>query len=242
MILSQIARAQEVDYDAEHQESTLPNFSRVHSNFEFYSFNGGERAVHWVTNGKLELGDRDYLNLEMIWGYYNKEGKHAWTPGDFSLAYSRNYYSSKFGDSGWQGWSPTVKLILPTGNPEYAAIFGHWILEPSFQYTWLLNDDRFFIRNRWRVNFPLANTNDWPEPPIFLRFEPQIGFENSKFWASATMDNRMVFNMDAYVIFGRLDAGYKISKKSGINVFYTERLREKVLFKKYAGVSFYYNF
>nr|WP_319397963.1 hypothetical protein [uncultured Carboxylicivirga sp.] len=222
--------------------SSQIKLTRVHSNMEAYEFNGGEKALHWVTNGRIALSSRDAINLEVIGAYYTRDGITDWTPGDFSITYSRSYASSKVGSSGWQGWSPIVKLVMPTGDPTNAAIFGHWILEPAVQYKWLLKDQRFYISNKWRYNFPLANTGEWPEPPILLRFEPKFGFTSDKWSAAFSLDNRAVFNQDAFVIYARVDAGYKLGSRSGLNAFYTNRVRHQVLFKAYGGIGFYYNF
>lgn len=235
-------KAQDNDYDEEHIASSLTNFSRFQSSIEFYDMNANENALYWVNNAKIEFGDRDYLNIELIGAYYQKDDAYLWTPGDFNVAYSRNYYSKNFSNSGWQGASTSLKLTIPTGNAELAGLFGHWILEPSVQYGWLLSDERFFIKNRWRVVVPIANAGNYNEPPGFVRFEPQFGYEDKNMWISATFDNRLVYNMDAFVMFVRVDTGFKINDRMGINAFYTKRIKSDVLFNTYTGVGLYYNF
>ncbi|TLX77079.1 hypothetical protein E9993_05190 [Labilibacter sediminis] len=216
------------------------NLSRMHSNLEFYQFNGNEHAIHSVTNGQLMFGKNDFVNIEIIGAYYNNDGQTYYTPGDFSISYRKDYSSKN--DGRWLGISPSVKLIIPTGDPKHSALFGHWILEPAIQYSWKLKNENFFISNRWRYNFPLANAGNWEEPPIFVRFEPQIGYNHEKWSTSFTLDNRMVFNQNAFVIFARLDASYKINDKIGINAFYTRRIRNTNLFNTYAGIGLYLNF
>lgn len=220
----------------------LPYFSRLHSNFEFYNFNPNEDGLYWVTNAKLNLSQRDFINIELIGVYHQKGGETIWTPGDFNLTYTRDFMPASSAKRGWQGLSASTKLVMPTGKPGYAGLFGHWILEPAIQYSWRLSDERFFISNKWRYNFPLANTADWSEPPIFIRFEPQFGYQGNRWSASLTMDNRMVYNRDAFVIFTRLDAGYKLSSQMGVSAFYTRRVRHTELFNTYAGIGLYYNF
>jgi hypothetical protein len=229
----------EDDIDVNHIESSLVNFSNINSNIEFYNFNSAQQSVQWVTNGTIEFGSSDYLNVEVIGTRHDTNGNSAIVLGDFSLAYTKNFYSGNYHDPGFQGWSPTLKFVIPTGNPNYPAIFGHWILEPSVKISWLLQDERFYVSARLRYNFPVSKSNTWPEPPILLRFEPQVGFENLKFWTSIGLDNRMVFNQDEFVMFGRLDAGYKISDKTGVSAFYIENIYNLALFKTYAGIGGY---
>lgn len=233
---------QEGDYDDEHIESSLSNFSSFNINPEFYQFNGDERAIYLVANGKIEFGSSDYINVEFIGANYTKDGNRGYTFGDFSLAYTKNFYSSKFLNRGFQGISPTFKAIIPSGNPEYSAIFGYWIAEPSIYYSWLLNNEKFFISNRWRAFLPLIEAKESSEPPLFIRFEPRFGYENKKIWTSITLDNRLIINQEKFVLFYRLDGGYKINENSGISFFYTERIYNNVLFRRYAGLSYYYIF
>jgi len=237
----QEVQAQESVAIEELQESTQPYFSRIHSNLEFYNFNANEHALYWVSNAKLNLGKRDYLNIELVGVYHQRSGESIWTPGDLNLTYTRDFSPADKPNKAWQGMSASAKLIMPTGSAGNAGLFGHWILEPTIQYSWRLRDERFFISNRWRYNFPLANTGDWSEPPIFIRFEPQLGYQDKKWSASVTLDNRTVFNRDAYVIFARVDVGYQLNSRMGINSFYTRRVRHTELFNTYAGVGLYFN-
>ena len=58
--------AQNEDYDEEHIESSLANFSGLSLSTEYYRFSENETAWYFVANGKIEFGDSDYLNLELI--------------------------------------------------------------------------------------------------------------------------------------------------------------------------------
>ncbi len=216
--------------------------SRIHSNVEFYDFNEKEEGLYWVNNAKMDLSKRDFLNIEIIGVYHSNSGEQFFTPGDFNITYSRKFYSPIKSTQKWRGITSSVKLVLPTGQPGNAGLFGHWILEPAIQYSWVLSNERFTFSNKWRYNFPLANTGNWSEPPIFLRFDPQLSYNANQWTASVSLDNRMVFNRDAFVIFTRLDAGYRFNDQFGVYTFYTRRVRETTLFKTYAGVGFYYNF
>ena len=129
-----------------------------------------------MVNGNLEFGNSDYVNFELIGSRYDIDGNPGYTAGEFSISYTKNFYSEEFLDSGFQGVSPTIKLILPTGNADYAGLSGHWILEPSLYYSWLLTNEKFFISNRWRAFLPLIDVQNATEPPSFLRFEPRFGF------------------------------------------------------------------
>lgn len=242
VLLGQKAAAQYEDYDEEHIESSLPNFSGFHVNMEYYKFNDSENATYLVGNGKIELGDRDYINIELIGAHYSRNGHQRFTPGDFSLSYTRNFYAKNFLDTGFQGWSPTIKLILPTGNAAYSGLFGHWILEPAIYHSWLLRNDRFFISTRWRAFLPIIQVDKGSEPPVFIRFEPRFGYENDRFWLSFTLDNRYITNQDEYVLFQRIDGAYKIARNRGLSFFYTQRIYNKVLFEIYAGVGYYHIF
>lgn len=235
-------RAQVEDYDEEHIVSSLVNFSSLNTSLEFYEFNGGESAISLVANATFEFGQSDYVNVELIGARYSREGQIQYTQGDFSISYSKNLYSKYFLDPGFQGWAPSLKVVLPTGDPDFAGLFGHWIAEPSVYYSWLLNNEKFFLSNRWRLFLPLINVSDAAEPPRQIRFEPRFGYETDAFWTSVTLDNRWVFNQDAYVLFYRLDGGYKIDENSGISLFVTQRIVNTVLFKFYAGFAYYHLF
>lgn len=228
------------DYDESHIESSLPNFSGFNVNTEFYNFNVSEKAFYLVGNGKIEFGDRDYVNIELIGASYRRDSQQHSTAGDFNISYTRNYYSKNFLDSGFQGVSPTLKIILPTGNADYAGLFGYWIVEPSVYYSWLLKNEKFFISHRWRAFLPLIDVKNVADPPQLIRFEPRFGYENNKFWISITLDNRIILNQGEYVLFYRLDGGIKLTKNSGFTIFFTQRIFNDVLFEKYAGIGYYH--
>lgn len=242
LILSTGLCAQEEDYDEEHIESSLPNFSNFNINLEFYQFNGNEKALYLVANGIIEFGNSDYLEVELSSAYYTRNGDEQYTLGDFNFAYSKNFYSKSYLSSGFQGITPAVKVIIPTGNPDYSGLFGYWIAEPSLYYSWLLKNEKLFFSNRWRAFLPGIQAKDASKPPVLIRFEPRFGYENKHFWTSITLDNRYILNQGEYVLFFRLDGGYKLNKKSGLSFFYTERIYNNVLFKRYTGLSFYYIF
>jgi len=234
--------AQEEDYDDEHITSSLPNFSSFNINPEFYQFNSNESAYYLVSNGTFEFGNSDYLNIELVGAYYTRDGDQDFTLGDFSVTYAKNFYSKKHLSSGFQGITPSLKVIMPTGNPDFAGLFGYWIAEPSLYYSWLLKNEKLFFSNRWRAFLPAIEAKDAAEPPLFIRFEPRFGYENKKFWASVTLDNRYIINQEEFVLFYRLDGTYKLNESSGLTLFYTERIYNSVLFQHYTGLSFYYIF
>jgi hypothetical protein len=153
-LLGIAAFAQEEDYDDEHIESSLSNFSSFYTNSEYYQFNDTEKAIYILVNGKIEFGNSDYLNIEVLGARYLKDGIYCYTPGDFSLTYTKNFYSEKYQNSGFQGVSPSVKIILPTGKTDYSGIFGHWILEPAIFYSWLLTNEKFFSATDGGCFFP----------------------------------------------------------------------------------------
>lgn len=242
LILGTNVYGQYEDYDNEHIESSLPNFSGFHTNAEYYRFNEQERAVYLLINGNLEFGNSDYVNVELIGTRYRIDGSTHYSAGDFSISYTKNFYSRHFLDSGFQGVSPSLKVILPTGNADYTGLFGYWIVEPSLYYSWLLKNEKFFVSNRWRMFLPLIDVRDAGEPPEFLRFEPRFGYEDNRLWTSLTLDARVIFNQDEVVLFYRLDGGLKINDSSGLSAFYTERVVSSALFKVYAGIGYYYLF
>lgn len=232
-------KAQIEDYDDEHIQSSLVNFSKFNINAEYYEFNQLTEALYLVSNGTFELNDFSRINIELIGTSYWNNGQQSYSLGDFSLTYARNFYSKMFFEEGFQGFTAAVKTIFPTGLSENTGLFGHIILEPSLYYSWLLDNEKFFISNQWRLFLPVIDVNKNDDPPLFLRFEPRFGYEDQRFWASLTMDNRLVFNRDTYVLFSRFDFGFKITEKFGFNGFYTHRLIGDVLFQKYAGIGFY---
>ena len=233
-LLSQVA-----DFDQEHIESSLINFSKIDVSTEYYRFSELSEALYLVANGTIELNDISRLNIELSGTSYWNGGQLSFTAGDFNLAYSKNFYSNNLFDPGYQGLTASLKGIFPTGDSENPGLFGHFILEPSIFYSWLLKNEKFFISNQWRFFLPLIDANHNDDPPLFLRFEPKFGYESKKIWASITMDNRMVFNRDEYVLHGRLDFGLKLTDKFGITSFYTHRLVGNVLFERYAGLGIY---
>ena len=231
--------SQEEDFDYEHIQSSLVNFSRISANLEYYEFNQLTEALYLVSNGTFELNDFSRVNIELIGTSYWNNGEQSYSLGDFSLTYARNFYSKMLFEEGFQGFTAALKSIFPTGDSENIGLFGHIILEPSLYYSWLLNNEKFFISNQWRMFLPLIDINNNDDPPLFLRFEPRFGYEDDNFWTSLTLDNRIVFNRDSYVLFSRLDFGIKVTEKLGFNAFYTHRLIGNVLFEIYTGIGFY---
>ena len=234
--------AQIKGFDDSHIESSLTNFSSFYTNLEYYKFNDNEKSFYLLTNGTIEFGNSNYLNIELLAARYMKDETVGYTLGDFNLTYTKNFYSEKFLNPGFQGVSPSVKLILPTGKAHYSGIFGYWILEPAIYYSWLLANEKFFFSNRWKLFLPLVNVQQAAEPPLFIRFEPCFGYENEKIWASLTLDNRIVLNQDKFVLFYRLDGGFKINEKSGLSAFYTKRIHNTVFFNIYMGIGYYHIF
>lgn len=228
------------DFDNGHIESSLPNFSEFSISTEYYEFRSQETAIYLVSNGRIEFGNSDYLNLEISGARYDLNGSISYGLGDFNISYTKNLYSGKFHSKGFQGLSGSFKLLIPTGNSDYPGLFGHWIIEPSIYYSWLLGNENWFIGNRWRVFTPFKNRTDIAEPPNFIRFEPVFGYENGNFWTSITLDNRWVYNMDAYVLYYRFDLGIKTFEKSGFQAFFTNRIHGEVLFRTYAGIGYYH--
>lgn len=231
--------AQIEDFDDEHIQSSLVNFSRFNFNTEYYKFNQLTESLYLVANGTFELDEFSRVNVELIGTSYWNGGEQSYSLGDFSLSYARNFYSKMYFEGGFQGFTVALKTIFPTGNSENAGLFGHIMVEPSIYYSWLLKNEKFFISNQWRVFLPLIDVNKNNDPPMFLRYEPRFGYEDEKIWISMTLDNRFVFNRDSYVLFGRFDFGVKVTEKLGFNAFYTHRLIGDDLFEKYIGLGIY---
>ena len=204
-------------------QSTLFYYSFFDVNLDYYNFEGLEQLA-LSSNGAISLGATSFLNIELALFNNWQTNQTTFTPGDFSFTYTKNFYSPKFKESGFQGIAPALKLITPTGRAEFGSGFDNWILEPAVLYGWLLKDSRFFITNRARVNFSVGQINEAPVSDAYLRFEPRAGFENERLWASLTPDYRLIFDDTRSTLLLKYEGGFKLNEKMGFGFSLLQRL------------------
>ncbi|NME72092.1 hypothetical protein [Flammeovirga aprica] len=219
--------------------STLYNFSYIDFNMDFYKFASDQYLLSHTGNGTLQLSGQSFLNLEYNFSNSWQDNFSFMTMGDFSVTYTRNFYSKNYQKGGFQGVATSLKVILPTGKSKYLSGFDNWILEPSVYFGWKLHNHKNYIASKFRLNFPLATLPDaFPSIP-FGRYEATFGYEDQNLWVASTIDNRLTLDHWEYNLLHKFELGVKLDKTNGVFGSTTNRIIGEGFYEYYINFGYY---
>ncbi|MCG8581482.1 MAG: hypothetical protein MI866_16275 [Bacteroidales bacterium] len=239
LIISHTALHAQQSEKAERTQMPLLYYSYMDSFFEVYRYNSHQSQLSFTSNGTIKLSTSHYLNIEFILCNTLDNDHNSFTVGDLSLTYSRNFYSDHFLDNGFQGFNTAFKIILPTGKSKYLSGFDNWIIEPSIYYGWIFKNSHLFVTNKLRLFTSLGCIGEVKKIHSYIRYEPKFGYENNNFWLSFHPDLRVLINPLQRSLLLGLEAGLKLTSKTGIILNYKKNITDVRFYDRYFALGYY---
>jgi len=222
--------------------STLFNYSYVEFNLEYYNFNSSEHLLSQTGTGLLKVNKNAYFAMQYDISTAWLNNSSYVSLGDLSFSFTRNFYSKKYHDPGFQGIATSLKLFVPTGTVEYLSGSENWKLEPSVYFGWIFKNRKNYFTNKLRVNFSMANSDNVPKSKTLVRYEATLGYENDKFWIASTADNRLFIDNSEYYLLGKIEFGYKFNASNGLFTSFISSIIGDYFYEYYFSLGYYKTF